>query len=118
MFSFNSARTTAFYVGGNIFCDATDSCLRLENDWTTGLTMDYNCWWQQTGVLMQFLKTPFAATQFAAFQRQTRLDAHSIVAEPRFLDTEGLDFRLSAGSLAQVVTSDGAPAGSRKRLEN
>jgi len=117
MFYFNSARTTGFYVGGNIFCDATDSCLRLENDWTAGLTMDYNCWWQRAGVLVQFLKTPFLATQFAAFQEQTQMDAHSILAEPRFLSAEGLDFRLSAGSLAYMVMGDGAPAGSAKRLE-
>ena len=117
MFYVNSARTTGVYVVGNIFCDATDSCLRLENDWTAGLTMDRNCWWQQAGVLMQFLRKPFTAAQFADFQKQSHLDAHSIVAEPGFLDVEGQDFRLSPASPARTVTADGAPAGARQRLE-
>ena len=117
MFYVNSARTTGVYVVGNIFCDATDSCLRLENDWTAGLTMDRNCWWQRTGVLMQFLRKPFTAAQFADFQKQSHLDAHSIVAEPGFLDVEGRDFRLSPSSPARTVAADDAPAGSRRRLE-
>ena len=117
MFYVNSARTTGVCVVGNIFCDATDSCLRLENDWTAGLTMDRNCWWQRTGVLMQFLRKPFTAAQFADFQRQSRLDAHSIVAEPGFLDVERQDFRLSPGRAARTVAADGVPAGSRQRLE-
>jgi hypothetical protein len=117
MFYVNSARTTGVYVVGNIFCDATDSCLRLENDWTAGLTMDRNCWWQRTGVLMQFLRKPFTAVQFADFQKQSHLDAHSMVAEPGFVAAARLDFRLSPASPARTVTADGAPAGAGKRLD-
>jgi hypothetical protein len=117
MFYVNSARTSGVYVVGNIFCAATDSCLRMENDWTAGLTMDRNCWWQRTGVLMQFLRTAFTAAQFADFQKRTQMDAHSIVAEPEFLNVEGLDFRLSTGSPARTVAGDDVPRGSSKRLE-
>ncbi len=117
MFYVNSARTSGVNVVGNIFCDATDSCLRMENDWTTGLTMDRNCWWQPTGVLMQFLRTRFTAAQFADFQKRTQMDTHSIVAEPGFLNVGALDFRLSAASPARTVVSEGLPAGSSKRLE-
>ena len=117
MFYMNSARTTGVWVEGNIFCNATDSCLRMENDWTAGLTMDHNCWWQPAGVLMQFLRTPFSAAQFADFQQRSHLDAHSIVAEPGFLDAGRLDFRLSDNSPARTVTAESAPAGSRRRLE-
>jgi hypothetical protein len=117
MFYVNSARTSGVHVVGNIFRDATDSCLRMENDWTAGLTLDRNCWWQPTGALMQFLRTPFPAAQFADYQKRTRMDAHSVVAEPQFLNPEGLDFRLSPGSPARTVTGDGLPAGSSKRLE-
>ncbi len=117
MFYVNSARTTGVYVVGNIFCGATDSCLRMENDWAAGLTMDRNCWWQPTGMLMQFLRTPFTAAQFVDFQKRTQMDAHSIVAEPQFLNADGLDFRLSPGSPARTVAGDRVPAGSGKRLE-
>ncbi len=117
MFYVNSARTTGVYVVGNIFCDASDSCLRMENDWMAGLTMDCNCWWQPGGVLVQFLRRPFTAAQFADFQGRTQMDAHSIVAEPQFLNADRLNFRLSPGSPAHTVAGDGNPAGSSKRLE-
>jgi hypothetical protein len=117
MFYMNSARTTGVCVVGNIFCDATDSCLRLENDWTAGLTMDRNCWWQRTGVLMQFLKKPFTAAQFADFQKQSHLDTHSMVAEPGFLHAERRDFRLSAAGAARTVAGNGNSAGAGRRLE-
>jgi hypothetical protein len=117
MFYVNSARTSDVHVIGNLFCDATDSCLRMDNDWTAGLTMDRNCWWQQTGVLMQFLRTAFTAAQFADLQRRTQMDAHSIVLEPEFLNAEALDFRLSPDDPAGTTAGDGLPAGSNKRLE-
>lgn len=117
MFYVNSARTTDFHVVGNIFCNATDSGLRVENDWTAGLTQDYNCWWQPRGTLMLFLRKAFLPAQFAAFQQQTHLDAHSVVADPGFLNTADLDFRLASHSPAHTLTSDSAPTGSGKRLE-
>jgi hypothetical protein len=89
----------------------------MENDWTAGLTMDRNCWWQPTGILVQFLRTRFTAAQFVDFQKRMQTDAHSIVAEPEFRDAKGLDFCLSPGSPARTVVSDGLPAGSSQRLE-
>jgi hypothetical protein len=117
MFYVNSARTTGVSVVGNLFCDATDSCLRMENDWTAGLTVDRNCWWQSAGVLMLFLRTPFPAAQFADFQTRSQMDAHSIVAEPGFVNARALDFRLAPTSPARAIADDGIPAGSSKRLE-
>jgi hypothetical protein len=117
MFYLNSARTTGVTVVGNIVCDATDSCLRMENDWTAGLLMDRNCWWQRAGVLLQFLRTSFTAAQFADFQKRTQMDTHSIVSDPGFLEAAGLDFRLSPGSPARPNAGDGGPAGARQRLE-
>jgi len=50
MFWDNSAETEAVFVRYNIFCDATDSCLRLHGrDWTAVLTMDFNCWFSRKG---------------------------------------------------------------------
>ena len=92
------------------------AALRMWNDWTTGLTMDRNCWFQRGDALMLFLKTPFAPTQFAAFQRQSKLDAHSIVADPKFVNAAKLDFRLAPDSPARKL-ANGGPVGSRKRLK-
>ena len=117
MFYSNSAKTTEFYVRGNIFSTATESCLRMESDWTAGLVMDHNCWFQPGRVLMRFLNTPFAPAQFADFQRRTHLDTRSIVAEPKFVNASQLDFRLAGDSPARNLVGDSAPVGAGERLE-
>lgn len=117
MFYHNPAQTSEFHVRDNIFCNATESALRMWNDWTAGLTMDRNCWFQRGDVLVVFLKTPFAPAQFAEFQKQSKLDAHSIVADPKFVNAAHLDFRLAPDSPARNLAGDGGPAGSRKRLQ-
>jgi hypothetical protein len=102
MFYLNSARTTGVRVRENIFCDATESLLRLEPpDWTAGgLEMDRNCWWQPGGKVIQWLRESWGADRFADYQAKTGQDAHSIVADPRFADAAKLDFRPSPGSPA------------------
>jgi hypothetical protein len=117
MFYHNLAETSEFHVLNNIFCQSSETCLRMGNDWTAGLTMDRNCWFQPTGALVLFLKTRFMPDQFADYQRQTRMDAHSIVADPKFVGAASLDFRLSDDSPARSLSSDGGPAGSRQRLQ-
>ena len=116
MFYHNPAQTSEFFVRDNIFCNATDSALRMWNNWTAGLTMDRNCWFQRGDVLMLVLKTPFAPGQFAEFQKQSKLDARSIVTDPKFVNADKLDFRLAPDSPARKLT-DGGLAGSRKRLK-
>ncbi|MBI5683865.1 MAG: right-handed parallel beta-helix repeat-containing protein [Verrucomicrobia bacterium] len=117
MFYTNPAQTSEFYVRDNIFCNATDSALRMMNDWTAGLTMDHNCWFQRGDVLMLFLKSSFSPAQFAEFQKQSKLDAHSIVADPKFVNADKLDFRLADDSPARKLATDGGPVGSRRRLQ-
>jgi hypothetical protein len=67
--------------------------------------------------LAVFLRTPFAPAQFTDYQKRTGLDAHSIVAEPKFVDRDGLDFRLADDSPARPLAGSGAPSRGRKRLE-
>lgn len=118
MFYFNSARTSEFYFRYNIFYNATESFLRMGNDWRQGLVMDYNCWCQPKGIFvwLEFLKFRFAHNQFEDYQRQTGLDAHSVFADPKFMDIGKLDFRLAQDSLARSLSERGVPAGSSKRL--
>jgi hypothetical protein len=117
MFYSNSAKTAEFFVRDNVFSGATESCLRMDNDWTAGLVMDRNCWFQPGRVLVLFANTPFGPDRFAAFQGRTGLDAGSIVADPKFVDAGRLDFRLAHDSPARYPAGQGAPAGSRQRLE-
>jgi len=118
MFYSNVAATTEFFVRNNIFCNATDSAVRLWKDWQTeALTMDYNCWFQPGEILMLFRALTFTPAQFAEYQKQTGLDAHSIHADPKFVDADRLDFRLAPDSPARRLAADGGPVGSRRRLQ-
>ncbi len=116
MFYHNSARTSDFYVCGNIFCNATQWCLRMENDWTAGLAMDRNCWFQPHGTMVRYLRKPLDALQFADFQRRSGQDLHSVVADPKFVDADKADFRLADDSPvrgfagADVSTSSESPS--------
>lgn len=118
MFFFNSARTSKFYVRYNIFYNATESCLRMDNDWRQGLFMDYNCWHQPNGVFawLLFCKLLFTPQHFKDYQSQTGLDVHSIFADPKFVNIQKLDFRLTEDSPARKISHEGIPAGSSKRL--
>lgn len=116
MFYHNGAETTGVIVRHNIFSDASDGILRMQNDWTAGLAMERNCWFQPQGELAWFLKDRFGAGRFADYQRTTGLDADSIVANPLFCDAAARDFRLASSSPAATLARDGGPVGSRKRL--
>jgi len=119
MFYSNPATTTEFFIRNNIFCNATDSAVRLWKDWKIeALTMDYNCWFQPSGILMLFRALTFTPAQFAEYQKQTGMDAHSIHADPKFVDADRLDFRLAPNSPARNIATDGGSAGSRRRLRD
>lgn len=116
MFFNNQADTRGVVVRNNIFSDSTDSCLRMQNDWTAGLVMERNCWFQPQGALMWFLKNTYNTDQFDDYRKQSGLDAGSIMADPQFRNAQALDFRLLPGSPAAILAPDGGPVGSRERL--
>jgi len=99
MFYSNTARTEGVRIRHNIFCDATESLLRLEPpDWSAGLEMDRNLWWPPSGTMTAWLKEAFGADRFEDYRARTGKDAHSIVADPRFADAAKRDFRSAAGN--------------------
>jgi hypothetical protein len=98
MFYSNTARTSEFYVRRNIFYEATESCLRLGNDWSSGLDMDHNCWYQSRGIMIKWLSDEYTMAQFSRYQADKGQDAHSIAADPAFADIGNLDFRPASGS--------------------
>ena len=116
MFYVNTAQTSGIVIRDNIFAVATDSCLRMDNDWSKNLVLDGNCWFQPEGTLISVLHRSFPADRFAEFQKWSGLDAHSVVGDPRFVNAAGHDFRLAPGSAA-IRGASSSPAGSRKRLE-
>ena len=112
MFYSNTAATEAVSVCDNIFCNATDSCLRLHGrDWTAALTMDRNVWFQSQGPILLWNKEQIGAEQFDAFRRQHGVDAHSKVADPKFVAPDRNDYRLAPNSPARAIEPQGLPVG-------
>ncbi|MCX7009700.1 MAG: right-handed parallel beta-helix repeat-containing protein [Kiritimatiellaeota bacterium] len=110
MFYSNIAATTNVVVRDNIFCNATDSLLRLHGrDWTAALTLDHNVWYQKEGPLFLWGQERIGADQFVAFQREHKLDVHAIVTDPKFVAPAARDFRLAPAS--PLRASGGTPPG-------
>lgn len=112
MFYDNRAATSDFVVRYNIFCQAAASRLRLHGrDWTSGLTLDANCWFQRKGPLLLWGDTPVGADGFFAFQEARGLSARALIAEPRFVHAAARDYRLAPDCPARQLQDDGAPPG-------
>ena len=118
MFYHNAAETADVVVCDNIFYRAIDSAVRFSNDWTAALTMDRNCWYQPSGPLVLFLKTPWSPAQFAEYQSRTKLDVHSLVADPQFVGAVARDVRLAPTSPALTLSATAGPVGARQRLRD
>ena len=103
MFYDNSSVTESVSIRRNIFCNATDSLLRLHGrDWTAALTMDFNCWYQPSGTMLLWGTEKIGTDSFATFQRARGFDTNSIIADPQFLDPAHRDYRLSKSSPARA----------------
>lgn len=72
----------------------------LENTSVTNKTVDYNLWFKVNSdpSTVQNGYTPY--TSIGAWRSATGLDAHSIIADPRFVNAWGKDFRIQATSPA------------------
>lgn len=102
MFYDSSAATTNVAIRGNIFCNATDSCLRLHGrDWTQALQMDRNCWFQRQGAMVLWGERELGPDGFLGFMHARGFDLHSVVADPRFVDEARRDYRLASDSPAR-----------------
>ena len=111
MFYSNVAATRGVIVRNNIFCNATDSCLRMDNDWRDGLTLDRNLWFQKTGTFFTFLRRNFTADQLEAYRIASGFDLHSVIADPNFCNAAQCDYRLASGSPGLKWTTEGQPCG-------
>lgn len=108
----NIAVTSDVVVRYNIFCNATDSCLRLHGrDWTSALMMDSNCWFQRSGPLLLWGRTAVGTDGFADHQRSREFSIHALVGEPTFVNAVERDYRLTADSPPRKLQDNGVPVG-------
>jgi hypothetical protein len=117
MFGYNPAETRDFYVRRNIFRNATESIMRMENDWTSGLLMDSNCLYQASGLLVEFLENSWATGQFADYNERTGLDLHSVLTDPKLVNSSRRDFRPSPKKFVRKFSRDVGPLGAQERLK-
>ena len=112
MFWDNSALTTNVIVRDNIFCNATDSLLRLHGrDWTSALMMERNCWFQPSGPVLLWWQQAVGADGFIAFMLSRGFDRGSGLTDPKFVDAARRNYRLAPDSPARALGDQGKPAG-------
>jgi len=112
MFWQNSAATTGVVVRNNIFSNATESCLRMDNDWRAGLALDRNVWFQNDRIpVFEFMGRQFQADELDAYRAISGFDGHSVVADPCFRNRAMHDYRLRPDSPALHWSADGRPCG-------
>jgi len=112
MFYDNVAATTNVVIRNNIFCNATDSLLRLQGrDWTAALVMDRNCWFQPRGSALLWGQQTIGAGEFAAFMHARGLNGNSLVTDPKFINPAQRDYRLRPDSPARARGGGGKSAG-------
>ncbi|MDR1271272.1 MAG: hypothetical protein LBK82_17320 [Planctomycetaceae bacterium] len=74
----NTAKTENFIIRNNVFCNATESCVRFDADFRNGLTMDDNTYWQESDKpVFQWFKKQYNANQFINYQNDIGLDKNS-----------------------------------------
>jgi hypothetical protein len=109
MFYSNTAPTSGIEIKYNIFCQVTDWGSRYTRGWNPLPDMDYNLWFSTAGVMTRFFEKKIET--FADYQSTTGLDAHSVFADPKFIDAATADFRLAPDSPARTLRPDGGPVG-------
>ena len=109
MFYSNTAVTSGIEIKYNVFCNVTEWGSRYERGWKPLPDMDYNLWFTNAGVMTRWFGKKVAS--FEDYRKVTGLDAHSLFADPQFLDAAKHDYRLAPDSPAHKIRSDGGPMG-------
>lgn len=79
MFYNNSAETTGVVIRNNKFFNSTEVCLRMDNDWRSGLKMEKNEYAQTEGmpVVRWLVKNYYDAKTFTDWQKDSGMDQGS-----------------------------------------
>ncbi|HTQ63707.1 MAG TPA: right-handed parallel beta-helix repeat-containing protein [Puia sp.] len=96
----NDARTSNIIIENNIFYEATQNCWYAAKGVSQikGLCVDYNCWYQQNGTMINFAGRQFNMGNFNLYRNELKFDAHSFVANPQFVDIDNSNFLLKPTS--------------------
>lgn len=98
MFYNNSAMTRNVVIRNNHFIRSTEVCMRMENDWTAGLTMENNIYWQESKPVIRWIKNTWfdsSAKGFSEYREKSQLDKDSIFRKPVFRDEGKRDYRVT-----------------------
>jgi len=109
MFYSNTAPTSGFEVKYNIFYNVTEWGSRYSSGWKTLPDMDYNLWFSEKGVMANWFGKKIDS--FDDYRKTTGLDAHSLFADPKFIDAENRDYRPAPNSPVRKIRPDGGPLG-------
>lgn len=93
-----SDRMGPVYIRNNIFYQAPlgaaiYSVIPLEEE--RHLVIDHNCYWQTTGnILCRLNGKDYGPNEWTRYQKECNQDAHSVLANPKFVNPEASDYRL------------------------
>jgi hypothetical protein len=100
-FYISSARAKRIVVRNNIFDGAKGPALYAP-DWSKAqidaLEIDYNCWRQPEGIMIQLKGAAYTMADFAKYQSTWSKEPHSFCAAAGFLDGEHRNFQLAPNS--------------------
>lgn len=95
------AAADGIIIRNNIFYDATKNAFYAPT-WPraalAALQADGNCWYQPAGTMISFRHAKYGMDQFAAYQQAEKTEAHSVAADPKFVNTAASDYRLRPDS--------------------
>lgn len=99
-----SDRMGPIYIRNNIFYQAPHgaaiySIISPEDE--RNLVIDHNCYWQTTGnILWRLNGKDYSPADCTRYQKECSQDAHSLLADPGFMNPDASDYRLRSDSPA------------------
>ena len=87
-------------ITNNIFYESTDICLFIPFGYNglENLNLDYNCWYQISGDMINFQGNEYIMSQFSIYQSETSQDQNSITENPLFVNLSENNFHLTENS--------------------
>ena len=91
-----NSNVTNMIIENNIFCEAKNSIIYIDNGTLSELTVNYNCYQQSSGRIANLpSNNNFEYNEFNEYLSYSGLDSNSLNTDPLFLDAENEDFSLN-----------------------